>query len=263
LTGPPLNFDLGDYRPVDCPEILVAGCGTGQHAMIPATNYRNARVLAIDLSLSSLSYATRKTRELGFSNIEYAQADITELGTLGRQFDLIESSGVLHHLGDPMLGWRVLVDLLRAGGLMKIGLYSEAARGPVVEARALIAERGYTTSAEDIRRCREDILGMAEEQGSAMAKLVEFRDFYSLSECRDLIFHVQEHRFTLPRIEAALDTLKLKFLGFEMRDHAVLREFTKVYPHPGAAAQLPLWHEFESAHPDTFWGMYQFWCRKM
>lgn len=263
LTGPPLNFDLGDYQPVDSPEILVAGCGTGQHAMIPATNYLNARVLAIDLSLNSLSYAARKTRELGFSNIEYAQADITKLGTLDRQFDLIESSGVLHHLGDPMLGWRILVDLLRPGGLMKIGLYSEAARAPVVEARALIAERGYTTSAEDIRRCREDILQMAQEQGSAMAKLVQFRDFYSLSECRDLIFHAQEHRFTLPQIEAALGALKLEFLGFEMRDQAVLREFTKAYPHAGAAASLALWDEFEGAHPDTFWGMYQFWCRKM
>ena len=262
LTSSPLNFDLGDYQGVDSPEILVAGCGTGQHALIPATNYKNARVLAIDLSLGSLSYAARKTRELGITNIEYAQADITMLGTLGRQFDLIESSGVLHHLGDPMLGWRVLVDLLRPGGLMKIGLYSETARAPVVEARALIAERGYTTSAEDIRRCREDILQMAEDEGSAMAKLVVFRDFYSLSECRDLIFHVQEHRFTLPQIEAALDALELSFLGFEMRDHAVLREFKKAYPHPGAAARLPLWHEFESHHPDTFWGMYQFWCRK-
>ncbi|MHA1536312.1 MAG: tetratricopeptide repeat protein [Alphaproteobacteria bacterium] len=263
LTRPPLEFDLGDYQSVDSPKILIAGCGTGQHALIPATNYKNARVLAIDLSLSSLTYAARKTRELGFSNVEYAQADITRLAALDRKFDLIESSGVLHHLGDPMLGWRVLVDLLRPGGLMKIGLYSEAAREPVVRARALIAERGYTTSPEDIRRCREDILEMAREEGSAMAKLVEFRDFYSLSECRDLIFHVQEHRFTLPRIEAALATLKLRFLGFEMRDPAVLREFTKAYPQPGSTTSLALWDEFESGHRDTFWGMYQFWCRKM
>ncbi len=261
LRGSPLHFDLGDCEPIESPEILVAGCGTGQHALQPASKYKNARVLAVDLSLSSLTYAARKTRELGFSNIEYAQADITELGALGRQFDLIECSGVLHHLGDPMLGWRVLADLLRPGGFMKIGLYSEAAREPVVKARALIAERGYTSSADDIRRCREDILRMAKDEGSAMAKLVEFRDFYSLSECRDLIFHVQEHRFTLPRIEAALDALKLSFLGFEMRNQAVLREFRKAYPHTGAASSLPLWHAFECDHPDTFWGMYQFWCR--
>lgn len=262
LRNPPLDFDLGDDEPAGSPDILIAGCGTGQNALMAATSYENARVLAIDLSLSSLTYAVRKTNELGLTNIEYAQADITELATLGRQFDLIESLGVLHHLGDPMHGWQVLVDLLRPGGLMKIGLYSEAAREPVVKARELIAERGYTTSAEDIRRCRKDFLEMAKEEGSAIAKLVESKDFFTLSECRDLIFHVQEHRFTLPRIEVALKTLKLKFLGFEIGNQAILREFKKVYPHVRAAASLPQWHEFEREHPDTFWGMYQFWCRK-
>jgi tetratricopeptide (TPR) repeat protein/SAM-dependent methyltransferase len=263
LRGSPLHFDLGEDEAIKRPEILVAGCGTGQHALQPASIYEDARVLAVDLSLSSLSYAARKTRALGFSNIEYAQADITRLGGLGREFDLIECSGVLHHLGDPMAGWRVLVDLLRPGGFMKIGLYSETAREPVVKARALIAERGYTSSADDIRRCREDIIAMAaKDEGSAMARLVEFRDLYSLSECRDLIFHVQEHRFTLPRIEAALAALKLGFLGFEMRDHGVLREFKKAHPQADATASLALWHQFELANPDTFRGMYQFWCRK-
>ena len=104
LRGSPLRFDLGDYVSPEHPEILVAGCGTGQHVLNTASRFSNARVLAVDLSLNSLSYALRKTNELGFSNIEYAQADITELGGLGRQFDLIECSGVLHHLGDPLDG---------------------------------------------------------------------------------------------------------------------------------------------------------------
>ena len=61
------------------PEILVAGCGTGQHALVTASRVSNARVLALDLSLSSLSYALRKSEELDFSNIEYVQGDIMEL----------------------------------------------------------------------------------------------------------------------------------------------------------------------------------------
>jgi 2-polyprenyl-3-methyl-5-hydroxy-6-metoxy-1,4-benzoquinol methylase len=59
---------------------------------------------------------------VGRSNIEYGQADILKLGSLGRSFDLIESSGVLHHLADPLAGWRVLLSLLRPGGFMMIGL---------------------------------------------------------------------------------------------------------------------------------------------
>jgi len=186
-----------------------------------------------------------------------------ELGSLERRFDLIESVGVLHHLGDPLAGWRVLVDLLRPGGLMKIGLYSETARQDIISGRSLIAEKGYATSPEDIRRCRQDIIAMAEDGIRKMVEISNMKDFFSLSECRDLLFHVQEHGFTLLRIEAALETLKLKFLGFEMRDQSVLRKFGKSHPGRSALTSLSLWHKFELKNPDTFRGMYQFWCRKM
>ena len=128
-------------------DILIAGCGTGHHPIGIARRYRGARVLAIDLSLASLGYAQRKTRELDIHNIDYAQADILQLGSLGRSFDLIDAGGVLHHLADPAAGWRVLCTLLRPNGFMRIGLYSELGRADVVAARALIAERGYRPTA--------------------------------------------------------------------------------------------------------------------
>ena len=259
-----LFFDLGDYVSPEAPEILIAGCGTGQHALTTASRFLNSRVLAVDLSLSSLSYALRKSKELGFSNIEYAQADIMELGALGRQFDVIESVGVLHHLEDPLAGWRVLLDLLRPGGLMKVGLYSERARQDVTAGRSMITEKGYTTSPEDIRRCRQDIISMSEEgDQELLGTISKSTDFYSTSMCRDLLFHAQEHRFTLLQIEEALKALSLRFLGFEMRDDRLLTAFKKTNPGREALTSLPLWHEFEQGNPDTLIGMYQFWCRKI
>ncbi|MDH3236033.1 MAG: class I SAM-dependent methyltransferase, partial [Alphaproteobacteria bacterium] len=262
LQGPPLHFDTRAFDPIDALEVLVAGCGTGQHALVTASNFLNARVLAVDLSLASLGYAARQARALGFSNIELAQADIMELGCLDRRFDLVESSGVLHHLGDPIAGWRTLVDLLRPGGFMKIALYSETAREPVVAARALIAEKGYAGTPEDIRRCREDIRRMAAGGNAVMAELAGLQDFYGLSMCRDLLFHVQEHRFTLPQIETALALLGLDFLGFELGDPDALRRFREAHPEPGAMTSLADWHAFELENPRTFARMYQFWCRK-
>lgn len=262
LRSSPLRFDLGDYVSPERPDILVAGCGTGQQALSTATRFSGARVLAVDLSLCSLSYALRKTEELGISNIEYAQADILELGALNRRFDLIGCTGVLHHLNDPMAGWQVLVDLLRPGGLMKVALYSEAARQGIVKGRALIDAEGYSTSAEDIRRCRQDVIARGNGGDPLMASICRIKDFSSLSECRDLLFHVQEHRFTLPQIKQALDVLKLKFLGFEMRDASVLHAFTTAHPGRDALTSLTYWHAFENDNPDTFIGMYQFWCQK-
>ncbi len=214
LRGPPLEFALDGYRSPDAPEILIAGCGTGQQSLLAANRFANARILAVDLSLASLAYAARMTGDLGVSNIEYAQADIMALGEIGRDFDLIECVGVLHHLADPEAGWRILAGLLRPGGVMKIGLYSEAARRDVVAGRALIAERGYQSSSGGIRRCRREIVALARRGVAKMAQISERDSFFTTRECRDLLFHVQEHRFTLPRIEAALGALGLEFLGF-------------------------------------------------
>ena len=263
LKEAPLRLDLGDYASPESPEILIVGCGTGQHVLITSSRFSNAQILAVDLSLGSLSYALRKTGELEPSNIEYAQGDIMELGNFGRQFDLIECSGTLHHLGDPLAGWKVLVDLLRPGGIMRIGLYSEVARQDIICGHSLVSKKGYTASPEDIRRCRQDIVAKAEDGNLEMAAVCSCSDFFSLSNCRDLLFHVQEHRFTLPQIEAALETLKLAFLGFGIRDQSVLRKFRKCHPKRRALTSLSLWHEFELKNPDTFQNMYQFWCKKI
>jgi len=55
-------------------DILIAGCGTGQHSIERARQFQDAHLLAVDLSIGSLSYARRKTRELGITSIDYARA---------------------------------------------------------------------------------------------------------------------------------------------------------------------------------------------
>jgi tetratricopeptide (TPR) repeat protein/2-polyprenyl-3-methyl-5-hydroxy-6-metoxy-1,4-benzoquinol methylase len=258
-----IDFDRDKQQFSNHPEILIAGCGTGQHSLSTASRFSNSSVLAVDLSLSSLSYAIRKTQELGMSNIDYMQADILELNKLDRQFDLIESAGVLHHMAEPLAGWKVLVDLLRPGGLMKVGLYSKIARQHIVETRTFIEKNNYESSQEGIRQCRVEIMDMITEGDSKIPKVLNFKDFFSLSTCRDLLFHVQEHLFTLPEIETALKELGLMFIGFEFQDHQVKNRFNEFNPEKGSLMSLSLWHQFELNHSDTFAGMYQFWVQKI
>jgi len=239
-------------------DILVAGCGTGQHSIDTARRFAGARVLALDLSMASLCYAKLRTVGSGVHDIEYAQADIMELGSTDRMFDLIEASGVLHHLADPMQGWRVLLSRLRPDGIMKVGLYSDLARRDVVAARAFIAERGFRPTAPDIRRCRQELMSFAD--GTPL-KNVATGDFFTTSGCRDLLFHVQEHRFTLPEIDAFLARNDLTFLGFDLGGRVQMQYRTR-FPGDRAMTDLGLWHVFESENPATFLGMYQFWIQK-
>src|SRR5260221_14014676 len=97
---------------------------------------------------------------LGRDHVEAAQADILQLPSVGRTFDVIDSAGVLVPFGAPMEGWRLLLSILRPGGVMRLGLYSEFARQCIVAGRQLIAERGLGSSADDIRSFRHDVLQM-------------------------------------------------------------------------------------------------------
>ncbi len=215
----------GAYAPLgktDALDILVAGCGTGQIAVAAAQKYLGARVLAVDLSLSSLCYAKRSTPTPLADHIEYAQADILKLAAIGRSFDVIDCSGVLHHMADPLEGWRILLTLLRPGGLMHLGFYSDAGRKDVAAARAFIAERGFGSTPVEIRRCRQELLK------TPLASVTRFTDFFSTSECRDLLFHVQEARMTIPAINTFIREHRLKFLGFEF-DCAGLASIAKSF----------------------------------
>ena len=243
---------------VEAPNILIAGCGTGQHSIGTASKYKNAKVLAVDLSLSSLAYAKRKTEELGFQNLDYMQADILDLGKLDRKFDIIESSGVLHHLDEPMAGWRSLTDCLELGGLMKIGLYSELARQHIVRMREEINQSGIGSSDVAMRSFRSDVINSSEEHHK---RIRSAKDFYSLSELRDLLFHVQEHRFTIPQLKDCLSELDLKFCGFEA--DVIVRDFKLTNTGADDPYNLDKWHSYEEANPNTFIAMYQFWCQKV
>ena len=256
-------FPSGAFRAlVDdrSPEILIAGCGTGQHPIDTAQRMEGAKVLAIDLSMASLSYAKRKTAELGVENIEYAQADLLKLGSLGRTFDVVESAGVLHHLENPFEGWQVLLSLLKPHGLMKLGFYSNIARRDIVKVRDMIAKEGIGSSAQEIRAYRKHLLELKDTDGFGWA--TNNGDFFSTSACRDLLFHVQEHRMTLPVLSNFFEENDLNFLGFDI-DSSVTRSYKNRFPNDPSATDLNNWHVYEEENPDTFKSMYQFWIQKI
>jgi Flp pilus assembly protein TadD/SAM-dependent methyltransferase len=238
--------------------VLVAGCGTGQVPITIALTRTDTKIVALDLSRDSLAYGARMARKLGVNSIRFIQGDILQLSRLHEQFHTIESTGVLHHMDDPLQGWRALTDCLIPDGLMKIALYSERARSVIVAAREAIRERGLTPVSKDIKAFRHVVLTGKSE----LRELLKSEDFYTLSACRDLLFHVKEHRFTLPQIRNALDELRLTFIGFDLPTPQMKQRYRDLFPEDSRMTDLTTWEKFERLHPLAFAGMYVFWCQK-
>ena len=69
---------------------------------------------------------------------------------------------------------------------MRLGLYRASSRHDIHAAHALIAERGFSRTADDIRRCRQEIMDL--DDSSPARGVVKYQDFFTTSECRDLLF---------------------------------------------------------------------------
>ena len=264
------KFPLSSFNRLDDdlnPEILIAGCGTGQHPIGTSQIFKDAKILAVDLSMASLAYAKRKTIELDIQSVDYAQADLLKLASIGRTFDVIQSSGVLHHLENPFGGWEVLLSLLRPNGLMKLGLYSELARRDIVRVRNLISKAGIDSSSKEIREYRQYLLKLKDSEDYGFADSIKNRlnsssDFFSTSACRDLLFHVQEHRMDLKILSDFFKEHNLNFLGFEI-DSTVIRSYKNRFSNDPSMTNLNQWQIYEEENPNTFRGMYQFWIQKI
>jgi hypothetical protein len=89
-----------------------------------------------------------------------------------------------------------------------------------------------------------------------------FRDFSSVSGCRDLLFNVMEHQFTIPQIADFLAAHGLTFLGFDQLPPDTLRQFRQQFPDAAAMGDLASWHAYEQTNPLTFGNMYFFWVQK-
>ena len=246
-----LNFDDRQLK------VLIAGCGTGNQ-ILQSQKYQNAQVTAIDLSLSSLSYAQRKINELRISNVQLIQMDILQISLLNQKFDIIECGGVLHHMDDPSKGLRALLDVLKNNSFLKLGLYSELARQDIIEANEYIKTKNLQPNNDDIKSFRDDVFSGKIEQISNLRNL---GNFYTISECRDLCFHAKEHRFTIHKLQETLKSNKLKFLGF-LLPQTIKSLYHSYFPTDKEQTNLQNWAKFEDKNPNTFRSMYQFWVCK-
>ncbi len=242
--------------------MLVAGCGTGWHPISHAITFPWLEITAIDISAASLAYARMMAERLGIRNIKFLQADIlaldeTTLGEPEDRFDIIESIGVLHHLQDPNAGLAILRKFLRADGIIRLGYYSQLARQTIIAFRREHSRLGKSWDADAIRELRHRFL--TDDSFARYRRIMEFRDFFSVSGCRDLILHEQESQYTIPELVQILRDNELEFLTFSPTE---IHRFN-LLGGTGNPYDLSAWQEVEEKEPRLFTGMYQFFAQPL
>ncbi len=139
------------YRPEM--DILVAGCGTNQAATIALRNPA-ARVVGIDISQESLDHGRYLKHKHRLTGLELHRLPIEEVGSLGRDFDLVVSSGVLHHMASAQAGLDALAGVLRPDGVAAIMLYARYGRLGVEMMQAVFREMGLVQDEQSLRLVR-------------------------------------------------------------------------------------------------------------
>ena len=262
---PPVRFSdaITERFPFLCPietndpvKILVAGCGTGQHALQVATKYRNADIVAIDFSKASLAHAIRQARRRNLPNIAFRHGDLLCVDRLRTQFDVVEAVGVLHHMADPIAGLKALCAVLRPGGFMKIGLYSTRARQRLSRAKSLAQSHPPGCSPDQLRTMRQEILASGDPIHLTSS------DFFYTSGFRDLLRHAHEVGFTPAGLKPILANLGLRFLGYRNVRAGSRAAYRDRFPEDPAMRDLELIDEFESGNPRMFPSLQVFWVRK-
>jgi len=238
-------------------KMLIAGCGTGRTTLQTSAMYPNVDITAIDITKRSLSYAKRMCEEKGIENVRFLQGDILELGRLDDTFDFIECSGVLHHMADPVAGWEKLIEKLNPGGRMLICLYSTKARWAQKGIREIVAAKNYGSDPDSIRRMRNEAL-----EDPSLKKIERSLDFYTLSEARDLLFHIQETTYTLAELQEIMDRIGVEFLRFRFPNPEGYNLYKQRFPDEPTFSNFENWDKLEDEREYLFSNMYQFICKK-
>ena len=179
-------------------DILIAGCGTWQAAKY-ALCRPEARVLGIDVSATSIEQTDQLKRKYRLTNLELRQLPIESIGELGRRFDLIVCTGVLHHLADPDAGLAALRSAMRPDGAMYLMVYAPYGRTGVYLLQEYCRRLGIGTSDREIHDLASTLQALHQHHPLA-ALLRGSRDATNPDALADALLNPRDRSYSVPQL---------------------------------------------------------------
>lgn len=194
---------------------LDAGCGRGVGLIGNASLQGDVQFTGIDINTVGISEAAQHAAERNLSNINFQYCDLMTLEGLTVPpggFDVIYSSGVLHHLSDPKKGLMKLKEVLAPHGVISFMVYGSYGRQPLtrlIEGIDLVIPRDKPLeqrlhSGRMLAQVAEAALFKDTDwQGTAGVDDVEFVD-----RC----LHVNEASYDISSLWKLLDDVGMRFV---------------------------------------------------
>jgi SAM-dependent methyltransferase len=238
-------------RPRENLEILVAGCGTSQAARY-ALREPNARITAIDISETSLSHTGDLKSRYKLDNLELRRLPIERAQEIGRSFDLVVCTGVLHHLEDPDQGLRALRDVLNRGGAMRLMVYARYGRAGIYMMQEYCRLLGIGASDKELQALGATLEALPADHPIS-GVLRSAKDFRRPEAMADALLHPQDRAYSVPEIYAWLDRCGMSF-GRWIEQAPYLPQCGAVARSPHAARLAALAPQLQHAAVELFRG---------
>ena len=230
--------------------ILVAGCGPNAAARY-AFNHPDAKVTGVDLSESSLAHARYLKEKHQLANLALHQCRVEDVEKLGSSFDLIDSTGVLHHLPEPERGIHALAKVLRPDGAMFLMLYATYGRTGVYMLQRLFRLLGLGQSPADIMFAKQALAALKTDH--AGRKYIDSAaDLHFDAGIVDTFLHPQDRAYTVADCIEFLERAGLVLQGWldnylyypewqMARDHPLFERINSL-PEPQCWQAMELFH---------------------
>ncbi|OBA76910.1 hypothetical protein A5641_20420 [Mycobacterium sp. 1554424.7] len=241
-------FDPSDFHRILWPDreykrdldILIAGCGTNQAAVFAYKN-PDAKVVGVDISQPSLDHQQYLKDKHGLWNLDLHLLPIEELPTLGADFDLIVSTGVLHHMADPLVGMKSLGACLRRDGAIGLTLYAKYGRGGVEQLQSAFRDLGLGQDEASVDVVKTTISGLSPNHNVQSYLRIEGDELRYDGAVVDTFLHGRDRSYDVDECLDLVTSAGLEFQGWLVN--------APYYPHDWFSPGTPA-HEIVHALPE-------------